>query len=195
LVLITLFSTTDTTAAPIQITLETVGNTETLKSGQGFLLINLEISGAAPSIEFYRINGGEQTFLRPTQKFKKKSKKFIIDLKNKPNGYYFSQLPNGLYQITKINVPYFEFPFRLNTAEARDWRFSIVENKVNYVGKLEIDKERSSKNVNVQLHNRIATDMDEINKLLATMTTIIPLRSGTGVRDDFFDSLGASKGN
>ncbi len=180
-------------AAPVRLNLERVDSISPLKSDQGYLLINLKVSSSSPSIEFYRLNVGDQTYLRANQKFKKNSKKFILDLKNKSAGYYFCKLSPGLYQITNVNVPYFDFPFKLNTDNARAWRFSIVEGKVNYIGKLEIDKERSSKNVNIKLLNRIATELDTISTVIEKLSPKVYLRSGTGVRDDFYDAFSSAK--
>ena len=43
------------------------------------------------------------------------NKKFRIELAGRETGFYFAVLPPGLYQITEINYPYFNLPFRLSS--------------------------------------------------------------------------------
>ncbi len=164
-------------------------NIEPLKSRHGYLLIKLQLSGAAPSIEYSKIRSLNQSFLTKNQQVKTYGNKFILELKNKSYGYYLQVLPAGLYQITRLNVPYFDFPFRLNTNHQRDWRFNIEAGKINYAGKLVIEKERTTKQISVRLLNRIATDKAEIELTLKDLIENTPLISGSGVRDDFYEIL------
>lgn len=172
-------------------TLTTVDKVDPLKRNQGYFLVNLEISGAAPSFEFVKLDAKGQTFLPAGAKarVKKSARSILVELKNKANGLYLFAIPEGLYQITSIKAPYFDLPYRMDTEYSRNWRFSIKKNRVNYIGKLFIDGERSTQHIDIKLINRIATDKALITRQLGDLLANAPLRSGAGVRDDFFAEL------
>lgn len=162
-----------------------------LKKGHGYLLINLDVEGTAPSFSFVKLLNSSDRY-RSSQNKPKVARKWSetsIPLKNKPDGFYLTSMPAGLYQITEIKAPYYGLPHRLDTDYAPRWRFYIEAGKVNYIGKLQIESERSTKYVDVMLLNRLATDLDAVEKELAHYFTETPLVSGIGSRDDFFEEL------
>lgn len=178
-----------TLSETISLSLVTLDDLKPLVKTQGYLLLNLDVSGVAPSLEVSRIDNDEELFISAGKKIKTTGKSIIIKLKDKINGFYFVNIPAGLYQITQINAPYFDLPFKLDTKNAREWRFSIKQGHVNYAGKLFIDKNRSTSHVDISLFNRIATDKNIIEKSFHELLTMSPLRSGAGVRDDYLDYL------
>ncbi|TQV71170.1 hypothetical protein FKG94_19985 [Exilibacterium tricleocarpae] len=167
-----------------------------LRKNQGYFLINLDISGAAPSFEFVGLDVRGQAYLEPGQKAKvrKNARKIVVELKHKTNGLYLFAIPEGLYQITSIKAPYFDLPYLMDTEYRRKWRFSIKKDRVNYVGKLFIDAERSTRHIDVKLINRMAADKALIENRLGARLATTPLRSGAGVRDDFFAELIGEQG-
>lgn len=157
-----------------------------LQENTGYLLVDLDLHGVAPSFNFSKIKSDQPHYLAKEPKKLKLVKLRKIDLKNKSNGLYILAMPTGLYQITRINAPYFDLPYRLTTDNRRDWRFSIEDGKLNYIGKLFIDKERSAKRVTIRLYNRIATDKAVLDERISQLQIQYPLTSAAGVRDDFY---------
>ncbi len=117
------------------------------------------------------------------------NKKFRIELAGRETGFYFAVLPPGLYQITQINYPYFNLPFRLSTDGSREWRFFVEEDKVSYVGQLVVARERSEDSVDVNLLNRLAADYEQLTSTYSGLLEQYPLASGIGIRDDFLEFL------
>jgi hypothetical protein len=174
---------------PRPISLQELEKASPLINNQGYLLLNLEVSGTAPSIEFVRIASKGNAPLAKSQKVKKRGKSMVFNLKGMPHGIYLAKLPEGLYQITQVNAPYFDLPFKINTENSPEWRFRIEQGKTNYIGHLVIEKERSTKYISASLFNRMARDLDKLTGDIQPITTLAPLTSGIGVRDDFFQQL------
>ena len=168
---------------------ESILETKPLTKKYGYLLIDLDVNGSAPSLVYQQLSARDQYFLKPGQKARLKGKEKTLDLKGKTPGFYLAKVPAGLYQITRVNAPYFNLPFRMDTSSRREYRFSIEPGKVNYIGKLVIDKERSTQYVDINLINRIATNKSDIETQLAVLLQNHPLRLGVGVRDDFFATI------
>lgn len=174
--------------------LETLNTLTPLQEGQGYLLINLQAAGVAPSMTFRRLAVAEgKTYLRAHDSYRFKGRELTIELKNLEHGFYFLPLAQGLYQISSVQAPFYDLAYRLNTKFKRAWRFSILPGQTNYIGKLSIDKERGMNYVNIKFHNRIATDKTAIENTLNNFLTDYPLRSGVGFRDDFFDDFMAQE--
>jgi hypothetical protein len=154
------------------------------------MLIELDVGGTAPSMEIRKlVSKHDDLHLHKGQKVVYKTERYKVDLKGKENGFYILPLDEGIYQVTQVNAPYFNLPYKLSTNARRDWRFSIKEKHINYVGQLVIEKERGVSFVNVKLENRIAMDLHEITMQTAKLSEQLPLRLGTGVRDDFYKEL------
>ena len=166
-----------------------VENAKPLKKDQGYLLVKMDVEGVAPSLTVDRLRNKGGSFLDENESVRLLDEIFTIKLKDVGKGFYIMNLKAGLYQVTSVNVPYFNLPFRLDTSEEVTWRFSIHEGKTNYIGTLFVDKERSSQLVNVALFNRIATDKGTIETKFSGLLSQAALRNGTGVRDDFTQLL------
>ncbi|BBM04076.1 hypothetical protein GL2_41500 [Microbulbifer sp. GL-2] len=160
-----------------------------LGSRQGYALVKLDVDGTAPSIELSKMYTSGSAYLESGEKAKlRKNSRYSISLKDKPEGFYLMAIPAGLYQITQINAPYFNLPYKLDTASRRTWRFHIEAKKTNYIGSLFIGKQRKSDTIEVYLKNRIATEFSEIQESIGSLTELYPLVSGVGVQDSFFHS-------
>ena len=160
-----------------------------IKKHEGLVLLELDVDGTASSIEFSRVRVKDQSYLKPNQNLQTAPMTYTLNFMDKPAGFYFFKLPKGLYQVKRIKVPYFNLPFKLDTNNRRTWRFSVDSDQVNFIGRLEIEKERVERSVRVDLINRIATKQSEIEQLIAPILKEFPLRNGVGVRDDFFSDL------
>jgi hypothetical protein len=172
-----------------RLSLQPLSALKSLTGNNGYLLIDLNVNGIAPSIEFFKIKGEKSHYLEKGHRPIKLIGPRRIDLKGIKQGLYGLELPEGLYQITTINAPFYDLPFQKSTDNQRDWRFSIEAGKFNYVGHLFIDKERRAKYVTIRLFNRIATDFNKLSEALNLLTVDFPLASGVGVRDDFYQEL------
>ncbi len=146
-----------------------------LPPDHGYLLLGLDIGGTAPSIEYAQV-----------KRSKIERKRVNVPLKGKEKGFLFLSLPKGTYQITRINAPFFNLPYWLDTKNMDNWKFTIDENRVNYVGQLNIGKTRRSRTVDVRLINRIATDIKSIIAEHKDLLNLHPLKYATAIRDDFF---------
>ena len=149
-----------------------------LKKRYGYLLVYLDVEGVAPSIEYAKVSGSKSTS-------KNYPRARALDLKNKEKGFLLLPLSKGSYQIVRVNVPFFNLPYVVDISTDPEWHFTIESGKINYIGRLVIEKERTDKNVNIKLLNRIAFDYEEINKTYANVISHYPLVVSKGYRDDF----------
>lgn len=160
-----------------------------LSGSQGYLLIDLNLGGVAPSFIFAKVRSNK-TNAKDVKLKSSQLKDFTsIGLKNKSNGLYVIALKSGLYQISQVNVPFYDLPFRYETDNRREWRFRIESGKVNYIGQLLVEGERHVDKVTVRLLNRIATDKVRIERELSKIPFAYSLVSSPGVRDDFYSEL------
>jgi len=193
-VIFTLFLSIPLAGAITLFTPERLLESKPLTKKQGYLLIDLDVNGSAPSLVYQQLSARDQKYLAAGQQARLLGKEKTMDLKDKPAGFYLAKIPAGLYQITRVNAPYFNLPFRVDTSSRREWRFSIEPGQINYIGKLVIDKKRSTQYVDIDLVNRIATNKADIENQLSTLLENFPLRLGVGVRDDFLTSLSDEQG-
>ncbi len=176
-------------AQPKELKLEPAGTEITLRSRYGFLLLSLDVDGVSSSLEFSRL-GWNKPEHPPERALKgRPGEDFTVSLQGLDNGLYILALPEGWYQITRVNAPYFDLPFWMDTAEEPSWRFRVDREKTNYAGQLFIARERSSKYVKMRLHNRLAAEIEQIQGALVQQLQVAPLASGSGVRDDFLGEL------
>ncbi len=164
-----------------------------LKKHQGIVLLEIDVDGTSSSLEFSQLRVSGQSYLKAEQKPQTNKKTHILNFSGIPAGYYFFKAPAGLYQIKQIKVPYYNLPFRLDTENRSVWRFSVEPQKINFIGRLEIEKARAERSVRVELINRIATNQQEILERSRHNFPMLPLRNGVGVRDDFFLTLNNSE--
>lgn len=154
---------------------------EPLPRNHGYMLLGLDIGGTAPSFEYALLRGS-----KTDRKRKIDRKRKTIELKGKDNGFLLIPIRKGPYQITKINAPLFDLPFRVDTKNSK-WQFTIEPNKINYIGHLNIAKKRKSRSVDVGLSNRIATDITKISAEFSELITQYPIITSLMLRDDFYE--------
>ena len=133
-------------------------------------MIELDVGGTAPSLEFKRIGGYQR---------------YKINLKGKDKGFYFGTLEPGDYQVTQVHAPYYGLPFKRDYRKDEQWRFSIAPGKTNYLGKLTISKTREMSAVFVALNNRLAGFILKHQKKHRALLKQYPLVSGFIARDKF----------
>jgi hypothetical protein len=156
---------------------------------QGYLLIDLDVGGKAPSIEFVELKLSRKSKHGEKPIYSIGSEKYQVSLKDLKNGMSVMPLEAGLYQITSINAPFFELPYILDTASKPEWRFSVKADSISYAGKLVIEQERGKNFINVNFLKRFANDQQEIEQVASTFFPQVPLIMGYGNRDDFYEYL------
>lgn len=183
--------------------LSNISSLTPLRGLQGYLVVYIDVSGVAPSIEFSRINTRKLDVIPQNKKIKfanqyivslkdpkiKLTSKYTINLKDLEKGFYYLPLIEGVYQVTKVNVPFYDLPYWLPTENASQWRFSIHRGKFNFIGELNVAKERSTNVVDVNLYNRIATYQEQLKKELKQVQGPYELIATPGYRDEFFEEL------
>jgi hypothetical protein len=159
-----------------------------LKKSEGYLLIDLNISGVGPSFEFVKVVTKKNQRYVNDKRLSFGKRKWSISLQDKSAGLYALKLPQGVYQITAVKAPYFNLPYRMSTYNNARWRFSVVKGQTSYIGQLFIDHERGEDSINIKMNNRFATDYQRIIEAASFFPTA-PLRHGMGMRDDFSEEL------
>lgn len=154
-----------------------------LKSKQGYLLLMIDVDGVSPSIE-----------ITPVSTQAKKSRRslfkpMVVDLSETPTGLYLVPLTKGTYRISKVNAPYYNLPYILETDDDPRWQFTIEAGALNYAGHLLLKKERSSESIFAKLLNRIAADKERIDAELSGLLVSMPLRSAASQRDDYLNDI------
>lgn len=153
-----------------------------IDSAQGYLLLNLNIGGTAPSFKIQRLVKGKLVA-------NDKKSALMISLSGLTNGFYVIPLLRGKYQITEINAPYFNLPYRLDVATKSSWRLSILEQSINYGGMLTINKNRNATDVDISLLNRSAHDYQEILDSIPAAIATYSVTSASFFRDDVMELL------
>ncbi|MFK8017327.1 MAG: hypothetical protein AB8G17_18025 [Gammaproteobacteria bacterium] len=156
-----------------------------LERKNGYVLLQLDVSGVAPSMEIAQISQSASRMPAADASVPRGAKRMQIDLTDRKKGLYLMQLAPGWYQITQVNAPYYNLPFQVDTGGEVRWRFVVQHAKTSYAGLLRINKERSRDSVNVTFLNRIATAHDDIRDQLGPVLAAAPLVMGRGLRDDF----------
>lgn len=147
---------------------------------QGILLVNLQVDSVAPSLVIKKIGGTTSRKTKSTHK---------IQLASKASGLFLASLDPGRYQIVEVQAPYFDLPFRLDVADDKRWQFNIEAGKTNYIGKLQVNRERSTRSVYIKLKNRLAANIENIQTELTQLLLTHPLNAGSGFSDDFLEEL------
>lgn len=159
-----------------------------LRSIEGYLVVYVNASGVGPSIEFSRVKTKKLDVIT-TEPYLKFTQKYTLHLNGLDKGLYYLPMPEGVYQITKVNAPFYDLPYWLPTENTPQWRFSIHRDKFNFIGELNIAKERSSGTIDVNLYNRIATYQEQLKSELNKVQVPYTLITTSGYRDDFFQEL------
>lgn len=108
-----------------------------------------------------------------------------LDLSGR-DGVTFVNLPEGLYQITRIDVPHFDLPYKLATDNSVSWRFRVKNEHVNYIGSLVVSPIRSKNSVDVAWRNHFAIHLQSLETLLQSSDILFPIAHGAGYPDPFF---------
>lgn len=163
--------------------LSTVSTVPELIKNQGYLLVYINVEGTAPSIEFSKLKTNRTDFW-VTKSFSY-SNNYRLDLKQVTPGLYFIPMLAGIYQITRINAPFYDLPYWLSTEKQAIWRFAVEKNKINFIGEIYIAKERGTNEVDVNLFNRFATYQKQIISEVEKLPTRFPLALKPGYQDEF----------
>lgn len=140
---------------------------------KGLVLIDLKVD--APSAVMT---------LESTQQSTRRTQ-MVIKLVPSHGRWLIQPLPKGDYQILSIKVPYFDLPYVNHTEENPGWRIKVIAGKLNYVGRIEVAKERTENFVAIKKLNRLVTDLPHIQAELAVILAVYPLADGHYLRDDF----------
>lgn len=151
-----------------------------LKGDYGYMLLDLDIGAAASSLHFAKYRSSSIS----------RSEQEITFAENE-KGFKLISLRAGRYQITRIDVPFYDLPYKLGTRNLKRWSFSIEEGAVNYIGKLTIEKERTKDDVDINLYNHLAKDLDRIKTTFAEELITYPLVVGVGYTDNFLSQYDA----
>ncbi len=192
--LISLFIYHPLWAAERSLLLYSPNNAPALEAQYGYLLIKLNVTGIAPSLQFIALDKKEADLPLSEKQIKQLERtksKFSVDLKDKDHAFYLAALPSGTYQITNVNAPYFNLPYKKSTGDSLAWRFEIQQGAINYLGELTIAKERITDFVDIRLNNRFATDLKTIKQKVISHFNA-PLVNANVYRDDF--SISYSEG-
>ncbi|PCK00655.1 MAG: hypothetical protein COA42_23835 [Alteromonadaceae bacterium] len=154
--------------------------TQPLPPAYGYLLLDLDLGEASPIITIREIVNKNKLSRLPPQ---------LISLKNKGKNFLLLQQREGAYLIQNVNVPLFNLPHRITTDKSKRWRFSIQADKVNYIGRLSIDAERTKRIITVNYSNRLATDLARIQETYTDLLKLYPLAANHGHPDAFYDYL------
>lgn len=123
--------------------------------------------------------------------FGSKSEAIKLDLSGRTN-LVSMNLPEGLYQITQVDVPHFDLPYKINTNNRDVWRFRVSRDKVNYIGTMKVSPIRSKNTVDTVWLNQFATHFASLQTLLTNSAITLPIVHGAGYRDPFFAALEGS---
>lgn len=151
-----------------------------LKKRSGYLLMGIDSHNSAASLKFQKYPGSRLT--RGT----------TINLQMSDSSFRLVPLAAGEYQITEVLAPYYDLPYRLNVGDRPTWRFRIKAGRVNYVGSIVIKAQRSKRNVDIRLLNRLASSLAQIEQEYKRELELYPLAIGVAYEDSFLESLGAA---
>lgn len=167
-----------------EVILSPVDQAPELRHSEGYVLIDLDARGTAPSIEFVRLGKVGSDY--PENMASRKLSSNTFNLKATEKGFYIGKLKSGVYQITQVNAPYFGLPYALSTSELKTWRFTIEKDRINYIGTLVIEGSRSKENIETHFLNSFAQQYESIISSTKYLQSEFPLTMGTSYRDDFY---------
>ena len=168
--------------------LTTISSIPLLTKNQGYLVLYIDVAGVAPSIELSKVSTRKLDII-PADKKLKFGNTYTFDLKGLEKGFYYVPMLEGVYQVTKVNAPFYDLPYWIPTQDDPRWRFSVHKEKFNFIGELNIAKERLAKIVDINLYNRIATHQQALKSELEQVQGAYNLISTPGYRDEFFQEL------
>lgn len=160
-------------------------------------LIYLDVEGSAPSIKIHKLNTNIDE-LDEIPFDEDLSSRFIrtswtLPLKGLEKGIYSIALKPGVYQISQVNAPYYNFPFKLQTEDDPRWRFRVYPDSFSYIGHLKIYKERDAESVESYFLDRFYSDQEEINSVIAKLPQPIEVTHGVQTHTRFELDNGGEK--
>ncbi|ARU28208.1 hypothetical protein [Cellvibrio sp. PSBB006] len=144
-----------------------------VKRGNGLLLLDVQVDAPSAVMTLQGV----------------KSRQLVIKLAPTHGRWLVSSLPKGEYQIMNVKVPYFDLPYVNSTEKDPRWRIKIEPGQLNYIGRIEVERERTENYVAIRKHNRLVADLSHIRKDLADILADYPLTDGGYLRDDFIEQL------
>ena len=157
---------------------------KSLESKHGFVLFDLDVAGTAPSF-FIRRYSVNKPFFEPDTRMSFDTIPLRVRFDNNASGVFTVPLKEGLYQITQVDAPFYDLPYKIDMDTSRTWRFYVERDKINYAGKLVIEQDRGQRTIDVNFYNRFATDIDAIQAAVSDFPFPLPLIMNPGVQDDF----------
>lgn len=151
-----------------------------LRNNQGYMLIKLDVETESAFLYY-----GKK--VNSLTKYRRSLKK--IPLSKHENGFVIIPLKPGKYQISKIEVPFFDYPYNLKTEQNKDYSFVIKANKTNFIGALTIKKERTEGIIDIDIFRSFAQHMDELHTSYPDILQQYPLISASSYRDDFINDI------
>lgn len=121
-----------------------------------------------------------------------KSDSIKLDFSGRTN-MVFINLPEGLYQITQVDVPHFDLPYKISTDNSDAWRFNIQRDRINYIGTMKVSAIRSKNTVDTVWLNQFATHLDTLQTFVTESVIPLQIAHGAGYRDPFFAALEGGK--
>lgn len=122
------------------------------------------------------------------EKLKFRGKEFRLDLSDKTDLVYVN-LPEGLYQIVRVDVPHFDLPFRISTDNSVKWRFRIQQQSINYLGTIAVSAVRTKDTVDMLWLNHFAKNLKDVQTRVAESGILWPINNGIGYQDPFYAHL------
>lgn len=122
--------------------------------------------------------------------FTSQKKPIILNLSGfSENELVYVNLPAGLYQISQIDVPHFDLPYKLSLDNSDVWRFRVTQSQVNYAGTLVVKAQRSINAVDTLLLNEYAQRKNDLQARIDQSQINLALGHGAGYEDPFADFL------
>lgn len=164
------------------LTLQPLQSPVNIESNEGLLVLSLDVKTQTTKI-----------YLAPLPLRNIRGKDYAgaqtIELNTPSQGFVYVVLPAGTYQITTIEIPYFNLPYSLGREDDERWRLIVEPGSIAYAGHLAIDKLRSEHSVKVELHNRGFEQWPQILSQLAPALKSMEKINGRAMRDPAQENL------
>lgn len=167
------------------------GNIPPLQKDEGYVLVFVDTGVRHVDVKLNMIAKSGTYFLSgKSAESMPFEHRYLLSLDNKDNGFRWFSLPAGLYQITSVETPFFNLPYKYNTSKYRIWRIAVRPNEINYIGRLKVKDARTRDSISAKLLNRIAADRKAVESNIPEALAKYPLVGGAGYRDDFSSVFG-----
>ncbi|MDT0594530.1 hypothetical protein [Glaciecola petra] len=122
------------------------------------------------------------------EKLKFNGKEFRLDLSDRTEIVYVN-LPEGLYQIVRVDVPHYDLPFKISTNNSDKWRFLIQQQSINYLGTIAVSAVRTKDSVDMLWLNQFAKNLEDLQTRVTASSIVWPINNGIGYKDPFYAEL------